>query len=74
MVFKQAPGTMIYSQPKALKDLRNRPVFSFSRITRIWNTVRKMFLSQFKEYGRHAIIGFFKLSNDAKIENPNFNE
>ncbi len=39
-----------------------------------WITVRKMFLSQFKEYGRHAIVGFFKLDNDAKIENPNFNE
>ncbi len=39
-----------------------------------WIKVRKTFQSQFKEYGRHAIIGFFKLSNDAKIENPNFNE
>lgn len=39
-----------------------------------WITVSKTFQSQFKEYGRNAIIGFFKLSNDAKIENPNFNE
>lgn len=38
-----------------------------------WVTVRKTFLSQFKEYGRHAIIGFFKSSNDAKIEKTNFN-
>lgn len=39
-----------------------------------WNTVNKTFLSQFKEYGRHAIIGFFKSSNYEKIEQPNFHE
>lgn len=38
----------------------------------MWSSFGESFLSQFNEHGRHAIIGFFKLSKDEKIEESDF--